>query len=47
LALRPTQLSAEFGRAADGTMLSDHIGISATYALAAPLRQSVAPLKGG
>lgn len=35
LALTPTEVRAPFGRAADGAMLSDHIGISATYTLVA------------
>lgn len=33
LAVVPSQLAAPFGRAADGSMLSDHIGIAAAYAL--------------
>ena len=36
--VRPTNLVAPFGRAADRSMLSDHIGIIATYALNARRR---------
>ncbi|QXQ07845.1 endonuclease/exonuclease/phosphatase family protein [Sphingosinicellaceae bacterium] len=32
LALWPVNLSASFGRAPDGSMLSDHIGVAVTYA---------------
>lgn len=39
LAMKPTRLNAEFSRAVGGGMLSDHIGISATYALGAPFRR--------
>ena len=38
LPLRPTDLTASFGRAPDGSMLSDHIGVTVTYALDAPPR---------
>ena len=46
LALKPTGVRAAFGRAADGTMLSDHIGISATYTLDA-LPKPALPAKNG
>jgi endonuclease/exonuclease/phosphatase family metal-dependent hydrolase len=37
LAPMPTDLAAPFGRAADGSMLSDHVGVTVTYAFSAPL----------
>lgn len=33
MTVRPTNLIASFGRSADGSMLSDHIGLTATYVL--------------
>ncbi|WP_454883391.1 endonuclease/exonuclease/phosphatase family protein [Sphingomonas oryzagri] len=43
--IAPVRLSAPFGKRSDGTMLSDHVGITVTYAVSTPAGHRQAPVK--